>query len=253
LRLGYHLSFGKVDPESFDARWNYGRVLDDRDVAGGIERTLAAQDIYQRIEALKPTHRLYGALKRELARYRAAEAAPVPAPVPAGPSLKPGTSDPRVPLLRARLIASGDLAAGSADASDLYDAGLEDAVRRFQHRMGLESDGTVGAGTLAELNVPLAERIRQLRVNLDRGRVLMHDLPEQFVIVNIAGYTAYLVRGQDIAWSTRVQVGKTYRKTPLFRSEINYLVFNPTWTVPPGIIANDILPAARRDPASITV
>jgi murein L,D-transpeptidase YcbB/YkuD len=252
LRLGYHLSFGKVDPESFDARWNYGRVLDDRDVAGGIERTLAAQDIYQRIEALKPTHRLYGALKRELARYRAAEAAPVPAPVPAGPSLKPGTSDPRVPLLRARLIASGDLAAGSADASDLYDAGLEDAVRRFQHRMGLESDGTVGAGTLAELNVPLAERIRQLRVNLDRGRVLMHDLPEQFVIVNIAGYTAYLVRGQDIAWSTRVQVGKTYRKTPLFRSEINYLVFNPTWTVPPGIIANDILPAARRDPASIT-
>ena len=76
-----------------------------------------------------------------------------------------------------------------------------------------------------------------LRVNLDRGRVLLHDLPEKFVIVNIAGYTAYVVRGQDIVWSARVQVGKTYRKTPIFRSEINYLVFNPTWTVPPGIIA----------------
>ncbi len=252
LRLGYHLSFGKVDPESFDARWNFGRTLDDRDVAGRIERTLAARDIYQRIEALKPTHRLYLALKSELARYRAAAGAPQPAPVPAGPSLKPGASDPRVPLLRARLVASGDLAAAGADSSELYDAALEAAVRRFQQRMGLESDGVIGAGTVAELNVPVADRIRQLRVNLDRGRVLMHDLPEQFVIVNIAGYTAYLVRGQDIAWSARVQVGKTYRKTPLFRSEINYLVFNPTWTVPPGIIANDILPAARKDPASIT-
>lgn len=47
-------------------------------------------------------------------------------------------------------------------------------------------------------------------------------------------------------------MGKTYRRTPLFRSEMNYLVFNPTWTVPPGIIRNDILPAARTDPASIT-
>ncbi len=125
-------------------------------------------------------------------------------------------------------------------------------MRRFQQRMGLESDGVIGAGTVTELNVPVAERIRLLRVNLDRGRVIMHDLPEQFVIVNIAGFTAYLVRGQDIAWSARVQVGKTYRKTPLFRSEINYLVFNPTWTVPPGIIARDILPAAKADPASIS-
>jgi murein L,D-transpeptidase YcbB/YkuD len=252
LRLGYHLSFGKVDPESFDPQWNYGRTLDDRDIAGRIERVLASQDVYQRIESLKPTHRLYGALKHELARYRAAEAAPAPAPVPAGASLKPGASDPRVPLLRARLVASGDLAVGGEADSTVYDAALVAAVRRFQGRMGLESDGAVGAGTVAELNVPVSERIRQLRVNLDRGRVLLHDLPERFVVVNIAGFTAYLIKGQDIEWSTRVQVGKPYRKTPLFRSEINYLVFNPTWTVPPGIVRSDILPAAKKDPASIT-
>ncbi len=252
LRLGYHLSFGKVDAESFDAQWNFARTLDERDIAGRIEDALASNDIHARIEALKPTHRLYGALKRELARYRAAENAPAPAPVPAGPSLKPGASDPRVPLIRARLVASGDLATDAAAASDAYDAALEAAVRGFQQRMGLESDGVVGPGTVAELNVPVAERIRSLRVNLDRGRVLLHDLPDRFVVVNIAGFTAYLVRGQEIEWSARVQVGKTYRKTPLFRSEISYLVFNPTWTVPPGIIRNDILPAARKDPASIS-
>jgi murein L,D-transpeptidase YcbB/YkuD len=70
--------------------------------------------------------------------------------------------------------------------------------------------------------------------------------------VNIAGYAAYVIQGQDIVWSARVQVGKPYRKTPLFRSDINYLVLNPTWTVPPGIIRADILPAAKADPASIT-
>jgi murein L,D-transpeptidase YcbB/YkuD len=252
LRLAYHLSFGKVDPESFDPQWNFGRTLAHRDVEREIEDALATKDIYRRIEALKPTHRIYLGLKQELARYRSASGSPEPAPVPAGPALKPGTSDARIPLLRARLAASGDLAATEAPDPALYDAALEAAMRRFQARMGLDSDGVAGAGTIAELNVPLAERVRILRVNLDRGRVLLHDLPEKFVVVNIAGYTAYVVQGQDIVWSARVQVGKPYRKTPIFRSEMNYLVFNPTWTVPPGIIAADILPAAKRDPGSIT-
>ena len=252
LRLAYHLSFGKVDAESFDPQWNFGRTLAHRDVAAEIEEALAQEDVYRRIEDLKPTHRLYLGLKRELARYRAAAALAEPAAVPAGAALEPGANDARVPLLRARLAGSGDFEGAAAADPVIYDAQLEAAVRRFQARTGLASDGVVGAGTVAELNVPLAERVRALRVNLDRGRVLLQDLPERFVVVNIAGYTAYVIQGEDIVWSARVQVGKPYRKTPLFRSEINYVVFNPTWTVPPGIIAADILPAAKRDSASIT-
>jgi murein L,D-transpeptidase YcbB/YkuD len=68
----------------------------------------------------------------------------------------------------------------------------------------------------------------------------------------VAGYQVFFVRNREVVWRSRVQVGKPYRRTPIFRSQITYLVFNPTWTVPPGIIANDILPEARRDPASIT-
>jgi L,D-transpeptidase YcbB len=252
LRLAYHLSFGKVDAETFDAQWNYGRTLEARDVASEIEDALAVQDVYRRIEALKPTHPFYAGLKRELARYLEAAESSAIVPLPAGAPIKPGATDARMPLLRARLAASGDLPPGHAGDPALYDDSLAAAVRGFQGRMGLEPDGVVGAGTIAELNVPVADRVRQLRVNLDRGRVLLHDLPETFVVVNIAGFTAYFVRGERIAWSARVQVGKPYRQTPLFRSEISYLVLNPTWTVPPGIIANDILPAAKRDPASIT-
>jgi murein L,D-transpeptidase YcbB/YkuD len=251
LRLAYHLSFGKVDPQTFDAQWNYARTLATQNIAQKIEEALAADDIYQRVEALKPTHPLYVNLKQELSIYRAAAAAADLAPIPPGPTLKPGASDARVPLLRKRLIGSGDLDASIAIDSLEYDPALDAAVRSFQQRMGLESDGVLGPGSIAELNVSAVDRIRQLRVNLDRGRVLLQDLPDEFVVVNIAGFTVYFVRGSKIVWHARVQVGKPYRRTPIFRSEIGYLVLNPTWTVPPGILANDILPAARRDPSAI--
>ena len=78
LRLAYHLSFGKVDPQTFDAQWNYGRTLESMDVSRRVEDALAAEDIYQRVEALSPTHSLYTGLKRELARYRAAAEVPSP-------------------------------------------------------------------------------------------------------------------------------------------------------------------------------
>ena len=253
LRLSYHLVFGKVDPESFDSQWNYGRKLPaDRNVPQEVEQALALGNVYDRIQALRPTHQLYVGLRRELARYRAIEQSGGWSRLPEGTSIKPGMSDARVPALRNRLVVTGDLATADAANPELYDAPLHEAVKRYQQRMGLDADGAIGAGTIRELNVPVAERITQLRVNLDRGRVLLQDLPNEFVVVNIAGYTVYFVRGEQIVWNARVQVGKSYRRTPIFRSEINYLVFNPTWTVPPGILANDILPAARKDPASIT-
>jgi L,D-transpeptidase YcbB len=251
LRASYHLAFGKVDPESFDAQWNYARTLRSADVPRVIEQAIASDAVYERVAVLKPVHPLYERLKQELARFRAMQSQGGWLPLARGPSLKPGDSDARVPALRARLVRSGDLHGAAASESLLYDEPLAAAVKQYQMRAGLVPDGVVGAATIAELNVSVGERITQLRVNLDRGRVLLHDLPEQFVVVNVAGYTVYLIKGGQVEWSARVQVGRTYRRTPIFRSDISYLVFNPTWTVPPGIIAADILPAARKDPGAI--
>jgi len=251
LRLGYHLSFGKVDPHTFDSQWNYGRTLEGLNVAQAIERALDADDVYNRVEALKPTHYLYVNLRRELVRYQAIASAGGWKGVPAGPALKTGMTDARVAALRERLRITGDIGASAADPQS-FDPELERAVRSYQERLGLEADGVAGAQTITELNVPIAARIEQIRINLDRGRVLLQDLPDEFVVVNVAGFQVFFVRNREVVWRSRVQVGKPYRRTPIFRSQITYLVFNPTWTVPPGIIANDILPEARRDPASIT-
>jgi murein L,D-transpeptidase YcbB/YkuD len=137
------------------------------------------------------------------------------------------------------------------DAPARYDEPLVAAVRRFQALHGLHDDGIVDKRTLEELNVPVEERIDQIRVNLESGRWLLHDVGGTFVAVNVAGYRLYYVHDGAVEWETRVQVGKPYRRTPVFRSEISYLVFNPTWTVPPGILWEDIIPAQRRDPTAI--
>lgn len=252
VRLGYHFWFGKVDPQAIDPGWNMNRTLPGLDPAAEIESALATGDLHAAIERARPAHPLYVGLMRELARFRRVALAGGWPELPSGPTLEPGTLDARVPILREILVATGDLTGTASADAHAYDAPLEAAVRRFQQRMGLGADGRVGAATQAELRVPVEDRIRQLRVNLDRGRVLLFQLPHDFVVVNIAGFEAFYVRGTDILWRGRAQVGKPYRATPQYRSAITYLVFNPTWTVPPTIIRNDILPQAKRDPASIT-
>ena len=256
IRYGYHLQFGKVDPEGFDSDWNMARRAAGFDPVAELNKVLAAPELAAAVEALAPSLLIYSRLRGELAHYRAVAGQGGWEALPAGETLRPGAKDSRVPALRKRLLVAGDLPAATQVAAEedaeSYGPELVDAVKQFQRRMGLGADGIVGSGTLAALNVPVEQRIEQLRLNLDRARVLLHDLPSEFVVVNIASQEVYFVRDRALVWSSRAQVGRDYRQTPEYRSEISYLVFNPTWTVPPGIIRNDILPAAKKDPASIT-
>ncbi|MFI5317818.1 MAG: murein L,D-transpeptidase [Myxococcota bacterium] len=251
IRLLYHLIFGKVDPTDFDPNWNFARTLHHGDRVEFIQNLIGSGDLYARIEAEKPQHAFYLKLVAELARMREIEAHGGWQPIASGPTLKPGVTDPRVPALRARLAESGDLDLSAAASGEAFDPELAAAVGRFQARHGLDADGGAGAATLAELNVSVAARIQQIRVNLERARWLLHDLAPTFVVVNVAGYEVYYVRDDSLVWQSRAQVGKPLRATPIFRSELTYLVVNPTWTVPPGIFAKDILPGQKRDRSTL--
>jgi murein L,D-transpeptidase YcbB/YkuD len=153
----------------------------------------------------------------------------------------------RVLPLRKRLQITGDLPADSGD-SDILDEQLEQGVMKFQRRHHLTADGAVGKQTLATLNMPVEDKIDQIRVNLERLRWVLHAIEGRFVIVDIAGFEIFVFEDNQFLWTSRVQIGKPYRQTPVFKSEIKYLVLNPTWTIPPGILAKDILPAVKRDP-----
>ncbi len=199
------------------------------------------------LDRLRPQHPAYGRLKSALARYRAIEADGGWETVGAGPVLKPGSDDPRVPALHARLARTGDVATPAA-AGNTYDPELEAGVKRFQARHGLEADGIVGPATLRALNVPVADRIDQIRVNLERARWVLHQVGGRQVVVDIAGFEVYVLEEGDVTWRSRAQVGRSYRQTPVFRDDIRYLVVNPDWTVPRGILRRDILPRIQKDP-----
>jgi murein L,D-transpeptidase YcbB/YkuD len=143
------------------------------------------------------------------------------------------------------LAVTGELAV--TDESDLFDEALEEAVRRFQASHGLESDGAVGRGTLAALNVTAAQRVRQIEVNLERWRWLPQKLGDRYVLVNIAAFHLYVVEGGSSILDMRVVVGRPVRRTPVFSDRMTYLVFNPYWEIPELIAVQDIVPQVRRD------
>jgi murein L,D-transpeptidase YcbB/YkuD len=190
---------------------------------------------------------LYLRAKAMLTEYRALKDAGGWPQIETGPTLKPGMDDERIAIVRKRLAITGDLPAAEDNESTVFDDELRLGIVAFQDRHNLDRDGAVGKQTLAAMNVTVDERIDQIRVNLERLRWVVRNLDDDFVVTNIASFQTFLVRGREIVWSARSQVGRPYRETPVFTAKIKYLQFNPTWTVPPGILAKDILPAVKKD------
>lgn len=249
VALAYHLRFGKVGPVSIDGDWSRGASASGGDAASVLARALDDGRVYEAFDELKPRPAFYVRLKAALAEHRRIAADGGWVDIPAGGPLKPGVKDARVVLLRRRLGETGDLPdAAAADPSPRYDAAVEAGVKAFQERHGLRADGAVGATTLRALDVPIAVRIDQIRATLERCRWVMQDLPDRFVLVDVAGFTVTVFDATGPTWMSRVIVGERETQTPSFRADMRSIVLNPTWTIPPGIMRNEILPAMKREP-----
>jgi murein L,D-transpeptidase YcbB/YkuD len=203
-------------------------------------------------EHARPEFAPYRALRRRYAELRR-QPLPVWLAIPGGTLLRPGAVDGRVPLLGERLRVASALAQGDApadgDAGPVYGPSLVAAVKRFQRAHLLNPDGVVGGATLAELNRSAAERMDQMRINLERMRWLSAEIAPTGVLIDIAGAEVQFLRNAVPVWQARTQVGRPSRATPLLRSEITHLTLNPTWTIPPTILREDKLPELRRDAA----
>jgi len=255
LLLAHDFSSGRVNPSDINPAWNFTTAEAKIRPEELLELALVDGTFQDRLESLTPSHPLYRRMKTALLQYRALALAGGWEPIPEGPLMDIGIIDERVPLLRQRLRITGDLDIATDGDPLVFDPSLARAVLRFQERTRVsrqsslveDSDGVVGEETRVALNVPVESRIQQLRANLERCRWLLHNLPATFVLVDMASYRGYFYKNDVIIWRARVQIGAPYTETPSFRSDIKYIVFNPTWTVPPGILRRVVLPRIRKD------
>jgi murein L,D-transpeptidase YcbB/YkuD len=239
---------GKVDPSRLDIHWNFDPVgIDPREDMNNLFAALDSHDVARAFAQAPPQEAVYRSLRQGLAQLRRIRDMGGWPKIAEGQSLKPGMDDAAVAQLRARLTVGGYLAPQTKRRTD-YDAAVTAAVKKYQAEQYLGADGVAGATTLAALNVPVDARIDQVRVNMERARWLLYKLQGTFVIVDIAGYKVALYRDGKAIWRSRVQVGKPFRSTPVFQSEITYVTFNPTWTVPPTILVKDMLPKIQNNP-----
>ena len=167
--------------------------------------------------------------------------------VPATKKLQLGVIDPDVVPLRKRLMVSGDLPQ-SAGISEAFDSYVDAAVKRFQARHGLPSDGVLGKFSYKAMNVPAQVRLGQLQTNLARLQEQVGTVATRYVMVNIPAAEVEAVENGRVVLRHTAIVGKIDRQTPLVNSKINEIIVNPYWNAPVSIVRKDIIPLMRKNP-----
>jgi len=242
---------GRLDPGAVSPNISYQPHLPDP--VEVLNNVSLAADPAAALASYNPKHPEFWALRDALAAARATATSGVKVPIiPPGNIMRVGQSDPRVPILRARLgepEAAPDpkTPALAADAKR-FDTALETAVKAFQKDYGLNPDGGVGPVTLAALNAAADDHIALILANLERWRWMPEDLGAFYVRVNVPNFNLDVYRDGQVIWTTRIVVGKPMNETPIFSDEIEYAVVNPVWNVPSSIAIKEMLPQILANP-----
>jgi len=244
MRYATHLLQGRLDPSEVDSHW-FGRQR-QVDLADLLARALDSGEVAEALRGVLPRHAQYTALKKELARYRDIAARGGWPVVPTSAHSRKGSRGPEVAALRARLAAEGDLARAGGDA---FDDAVEEALKRFEKRYGLNEDGALGPDDLSALNVPAADRARQIELNLERWRWLPEELGDRYILVNVPTFQLEAIEQGKVALAMRIVAGKADETpTPIFSDDMTEVVFSPYWNVPTSILRKETIPAVLRDP-----
>ena len=229
-----------------------------------IDELLLKPDINQTIQEITPKHFGYQALIYALKRLKKIKANGSWDKLPPFKKLKLGSSGDIVKKLRTRLIQSGDYivcdenetVSKDENGSDiphihkdaLFDECLDRAVKKFQKRHGLAVDGVVGKGTQKALNLSVDDKIKKVLLNIDRIKWLPREDEKRYIIVNIPEFMLHYIEDNKTKQRLRVIVGDKHHPTPIFSHYISYIVLNPYWKVPEGIVRREVIPHMVRDP-----
>lgn len=248
------LHYGRVDPR--DVHASFATPSKQLDPQTYVREAVASHTLATATRAAAPELPLYVSLRQALAKYRQLEDDPalqhrIP-PLPAN-KIAPGQAYVGTPELAQKLMALGDLPT-DAEIPTRYEAALVDGVKAFQSRHGLTVDGVIGRGTFEQLNTPMAARVRQIELTLERLRWTPLLLGNRMIVVNLPEFVlrAYEISEGRISMKVtmKVIVGKALdTRTPLFFEDMRFIEFSPYWNIPPSIAKTETVPNLRRDPA----
>ena len=246
LAYSVDVSYGRFDPQEIDPLWHIARP--NVDAMALLRSIIANEDMSAALQALPPSQVGYKRLRAALAHYQQIAQNGGWSPLQAGPLLEFGTYHPEVTFLRHRLSIEGDLELRPVRDEEFFDRAVKHAVERFQVRYGLNMDGIVGPATRAVMNVPVTERIEKLKLNMERWRWLPRHLEQRYIMVNTAGFELAAFDDGQPRFTMGVIIGTPDRQTPVLNGILHTVVFNPYWTVPRTIAAEELIPKQRRNP-----
>lgn len=238
-----HLTNGRLNPRTLYPDWDLKE--NKIDVNETIADFFKNDSLEYKIEQLKPNHIVYKKLKKALKiinsfpkdTFRRIEITN---------KIVPNDTNSTLINIKKRLIYWKDMQPKDS-LSSIYDEELLEAVKKFQIRHGLSADGIIGKGTIQSLNFSRKQRKEQILSNLERWKWFPKEMKNEYVIINIPDYKLTLVKDKDTLRTHKVIVGRAKRKTPILSSKLSGVVFNPTWTVPPTILKEDVIPAITRN------
>ena len=210
-----------------------------------MSRAVIEGDIKRYLESLLPMEERYRKLVKLLKAYRRMQKFPK---IPYRNKVyKIGDSSKDILLIKKRLQISGDYPK-DAPLDTHFDATLRDAVLTYQKRYLLKVTGTVDKTVTYYLNQPAKNNIRAIITNLDKTKLYPKRFEEEYVEVNVPDFNLRYYRDYQRLLKMGVVVGRIDRPTPIFDDKIEYMVLNPTWTIPDNLIKRDLIHVLREDP-----
>jgi L,D-transpeptidase YcbB len=243
LTYASHLLSGKINPNETELWFTKPRK---RDLSAHLEEALRSDKIQKSLDELLPKHPQYALLKKSLKSIKELSENDTFKKITINKKLKLNESDPQVHVLINKLKAWGDLSKN--DSSNVFTTQVSEALKRLQSRHGLKDTGNLNASTLAVLNEPIKNRIDQIKVNMERMRWLPDNFGDRYILVNIPEFKMRLYDQSRVSLEMKVIVGTSYTPTPVFSDSMEFVVFNPTWTVPTKIILKEFLPKLKENP-----
>lgn len=252
LLYSHHLLNGKLNPKDFFFSWNFPQRIIYQDSIRDFLKNARKEKVLEDLKEHHPSFAIYWKLVKEREKWLEIDKKTDGwEPITIDKSIKPGDSIQVFSKILIRLKQLEYLAE-SMEIIARYDSVYLPGVVNFQRNHGLDPDGVIGNKTIQYLNMSIKDRIQKIEVNLERLRWLPGGADDNMVFVNIAGFHLTVVRDKKIVWDTPVMTGAIDTQTPVFYSELKYLVFNPSWTVPRGILYRSLFGKMKADPSFIS-